>query len=324
MILITGGAGFIGSVLAKSLNNIGREDLIICDILDESSKWKNLKNIKFENYINGHELFESEWCDHLNKVTEIHHLGACSTTTERNMDYLFKNNVHYSQKLFELATQKDLPIYYASSAATYGAGEQGYNDDHTCVDSLRPLNPYGYSKQVFDQWVLSRNKTPSTWMGFKFFNVFGPNEYHKGGQRSVVHQAFEQIRDHGEVKLFKSYHADYSDGGQLRDFVYVVDCVKAMLELRDRNAESGIYNLGTGKARSFADLATAAFKAMNKPVNIKYIDMPEELKNQYQYFTEANTEKLTSQLSDFKFQDLESSIADYIKEFLLRPDPYFN
>jgi len=322
MILVTGGAGFIGSAIVKELNNQGREDILIVDCLDESSKWKNLRSLKYENYINADELFTEEKEALLTKITEIFHLGACSTTTEKDMDYLFKNNIHFSQKLSELATRQDLPFYYASSAATYGEGEQGYKDDHASVDSLRPLNPYGYSKQYFDQWILSQKKQPKVWMGFKFFNVFGPNEYHKGGQRSVVHQAFGQIQKTNEVKLFKSYIDKYEDGGQLRDFVYVNDCVAAIMQLRAKKAGNGLYNLGTGKARSFKDLVTAVFKSLDKPVKINYIEMPADLQDQYQYYTQAEIDKLKTALPEFTFKDLENSIDDYVKNYLLKSDPY--
>ena len=218
--------------------------------------------------------------------------------------------------------QQDLPFYYASSAATYGLGDQGYSDEHDVVDSLRPLNPYGYSKKYFDQWILSLKKQPKTWMGFKFFNVFGPNEYHKEGQRSVVHQAFEQIQEFGEVKLFKSYNQKFSDGGQLRDFVYVLDCVRAMMNLREKKASSGLYNLGTGIARSFSDLAKAVFESLGKPVKINYIEMPEQLRDQYQYYTQAEVKKIKYELPNFTFNDLETSVNDYVKNYLLKPDPY--
>jgi ADP-L-glycero-D-manno-heptose 6-epimerase len=322
MILVTGGAGFIGSVIVKELNNQGREDILIVDCLDETSKWQNLRSLKYENYLHAAELFNDERGDLLDQVTEIFHLGACSTTTEKDMDFLFRNNIHFSQLLCELAVKKEIPFYYASSAATYGQGDQGYSDSHDCVDSLRPLNPYGYSKQFFDQWMLSRTELPPLWYGFKFFNVFGPNEYHKGGQKSVVHTAFCQIEEVGSVKLFKSYRDDYKDGEQLRDFVYVLDCVEAIMKLRKVKAESGLYNLGTGKARSFLDLAKAVFNAMDRPEEIKFIDMPNGLDEQYQYFTQAETDKLKNALPDFHFKDLEESVAHYIQEFLLTPDPY--
>jgi ADP-L-glycero-D-manno-heptose 6-epimerase len=325
-LLITGGAGFIGSALVKELNDQGIEDILIVDRLRDTSKWLNLRGVKFTHYIHADEFFSEENEGWLRQLKMIYHMGACSSTTEMDMDYLMKNNVEYSQKLFRLATERDIPIIYASSAATYGDGSKGYNDKRSQIPELRPLNPYGYSKQLFDEWVLKQTKKPKHWFGLKFFNVYGPGEYHKGSMRSVVHQAFEQIRDGGKVKLFKSHHPDYADGMQLRDFIYVKDITKAMVMMSDSaiSAYSGIFNMGTGRAQSFKELVEATFKAMQTPVNIEYIAMPDHLKDQYQYYTQANMTKFMTLFPDFQFRDVEHGVEDYVKNYLLNPaGPYF-
>jgi len=268
MILITGAAGFIGSVIVKALNDLGKEDLILCDHFESGDKWKNLRGLKFDSFVQVEDLFDHPVWTIKGKVLEaIYHMGACSDTTENDMDYLYENNTEFSNQLLALATVKNIPIVYASSAATYGSGELGYSDDHKKISSLRPLNKYGYSKQLTDEWILKQAKKPKVWFGVKFFNVFGPNEYHKGKMSSVVYQGFNQIRENGEVKLFKSHRPDFKDGEQLRDFVYVKDVVRAMIELiaagKKKNTLSGIYNLGTGEARSFFDLSRATFAAMD-------------------------------------------------------------
>ncbi len=322
MILVTGAAGFIGSVLVKELNKLGREDLILVDRLGSDEKWKNLRGKSFVEYIHADELFTGAWDEVLEGISTIYHLGACSSTTERNVDFLMENNVNYSKNLFDLALERDIPIMYASSAATYGGIEKDFNDNHETVHELRPLNAYGYSKQLFDEWVLKLEKKPSLWYGIKFFNVFGPNEYHKDEMRSLVHKAYGQIKEKGQVKLFKSHRTEFENGEQLRDFVYVKDCVRAMLAMMDKGTGSGIYNLGTGKANSFDDLVDFTFKAMKETTKISYIDMPESIRNQYQYFTEANMTKFNQLLPDFKFTSLEDSVKDYVGH-LLKDDPHY-
>lgn len=319
MILITGGAGFIGSVLVNTLNRLGHSDIVIVDRLKSSSKWKNLRGLKYLEYIHVDELFNGDYDELINETDMIFHMGACSSTTELDMDFLMKNNLAYGQALFRFAATKNVPFIYASSAATYGEGEKGYSDEHDLIPNLLPLNPYGYSKQLFDEWVLKEEKKPDHYFGLKFFNVFGPNEYHKMEMRSLVHKAFEQIKETGKVKLFKSYRSEFKDGEQLRDFIYVKDVVRVMIELSDpiKAPLSGIYNLGTGHARSFKDLVTATFVAMNKPVSIDYIDMPESIKNQYQYFTQADTKKLLFALPEFQFTNLESAVKDYVSHYLM-------
>lgn len=324
MILITGGAGFIGSVLAKELNNLGHNDLVIVDKLEDSTKWKNLRGIKYLDYIHADELFNGDYDDLIAETDLIFHMGACSSTTEKNMDFLMKNNVAYSQALFRFAATKNIPFIYASSAATYGAGELGYQDNHDGIAKLMPLNPYGYSKQLVDEWILKEEAKPDHWFGLKFFNVFGPNEYHKEEMRSLVHKSFEQIKSNGKVKLFKSHRPDFKNGEQLRDFIYVKDVVGAMIELADpdKAVHSGIYNLGTGKARSFLDLTKATFKAMEITPNIEFIDMPIALQGQYQYYTQADVTKLMSALPGFEFTSLEDGIRDYVQNYLMKENSH--
>jgi ADP-L-glycero-D-manno-heptose 6-epimerase len=326
MIIVTGGAGFIGSVLVGELNNQGREDIVIVDRLRDTDKWKNLRNLKYADYIHADELFMPEYADILDNASCIFHIGACSATTEMDMDFLMKNNVLYSKNLFQLAVELDIPFIYASSAATYGDGELGYNDDHKEIPSFKPLNPYGYSKQLFDEWVLKQERHPKCWFGLKFFNVYGPNEYHKGEMRSLVHKAFGQINDTNKVRLFKSHKEGYEDGKQLRDFIYVKDVVNAMILMMSPEVceSSGIYNLGTGKADSFYNLAVATFKAMGKEPNIEFFDMPERLRGQYQYFTEANMDKFKSVFPNFQFASLEEGVTDYVQNYLLKEDPNYN
>ncbi len=324
MILVTGGAGFIGSVLVHMLAEEGHKDIVVVDRLKDSDKWLNLKDDVVADYIQADELFGPEGESALARVKFIFHMGACSSTTEKDMDYLWKNNVLYSRKLFELAAKQRIPFVYASSAATYGDGEQGYDDRK--IEGLLPLNRYGLSKQLFDEWALAQKKAPPFWIGLKFFNVFGPNEGHKGDMRSLVHKAFYQIQHSGKVRLFKSHKDGYEDGGQLRDFVYVKDVCRAMLEFyaasrkKGQGKLSGIYNMGTGQARSFKDLALATFVAMGKEENITYFDMPEELRNQYQYFTQAKMEKFRKVFPKFKFTTLEKAVADYVQNHLATKD----
>ncbi len=325
MILVTGAAGFIGSVIVKHLNDLGQEDILVCDHFESGDKWKNLRDLKYTAFVQVEDLFAHEIWKKVGGIKAIYHMGACSDTTELNMDFLYKNNTEYSNRLLTLAAEKNIPIVYASSAATYGAGEQGYFDDHAGMPSLKPLNKYGYSKQLTDEWILKQKKKPKVWFGVKFFNVFGPHEYHKGKMSSVVYQSFNQIKDVGEVKLFKSHRPDYKDGEQLRDFVYVKDVVKAMVELIAAGVKkptiSGIYNLGTGEARSFHDLVKATFKSMEKKPKITFIDMPGELRNQYQYYTQAEMAKFKRALPKFKFMKLEDAVSDYVTKHLMK-EPY--
>ncbi|MCM2351520.1 MAG: ADP-glyceromanno-heptose 6-epimerase [Bacteriovoracaceae bacterium] len=328
MILVTGAAGFIGSVIVKQLNDKGHEDIILCDHFESGDKWKNLRGLKYDSFVQVEKLFDHPIWKKPAGLKAIYHMGACSDTTELDMDFLYENNTQYTNQLLTLATQKNIPIVYASSAATYGAGEQGYVDDHKGIPALKPLNKYGYSKQLSDEWILKQKKKPKVWFGVKFFNVFGPNEYHKGKMSSVVYQSFNQIRDVGEVKLFKSHRPDYKDGEQLRDFVYVKDVVRAMIELIEAGKKkptlSGIYNLGTGEARSFHDLVKATFTSMDLKPRIHFIDMPLELRNQYQYYTQAEMGKLKKALPKFKFMKLEDAVNDYVRNHLGQAEQYLS
>lgn len=328
MILVTGAAGFIGSVIVKQLNDKGHDDLILCDHFESGDKWKNLRGLKYDSFVQVEDLFDHPIWKKPAALKAIYHMGACSDTTELDMDFLYENNTQYTNQLLTLAAQKNIPIVYASSAATYGAGEQGYVDDHKGIPALKPLNKYGYSKQLSDEWILKQKKKPKVWFGVKFFNVFGPNEYHKGKMSSVVYQSFNQIRDVGEVKLFKSHRPDYKDGEQLRDFVYVKDVVRAMIELIEAGKKkptlSGIYNLGTGEARSFHDLVKATFTSMDLKPKIQFIDMPLELRNQYQYYTQAEMGKLKKALPKFKFMKLEDAVNDYVRNHLAQAEQYLS
>jgi ADP-L-glycero-D-manno-heptose 6-epimerase len=329
MYIVTGAAGFIGSCIVKDLNDKGITDIICVDRLEDDDKWLNLRGLYYSEYIHADEFIQSDVLYSVfeeNHVKAVYHMGACSSTTERDVDYLMYNNVDYSKILFSVCTEFDIPLVYASSAATYGAGENGYEDNHDGIDKLIPLNAYGYSKQLVDEWALKQADTPSKWYGVKFFNVYGPNEYHKGNMQSVVSQAFKQIAETGKMKLFKSYKDGFKDGEQLRDFVYVKDVVRAMIMLthEEHKGGNGIYNLGAGKARSFADLVKATFKGMGKEEAIEFIEMPEALRDQYQYFTEANTRKLQSVFTDFKFQTLEEGVHDYVTNYLTQKDQRLN
>jgi len=326
MIIITGAAGFIGSVLVHHFNSLGVTDLLLVDEFETGDKWLNLRDAQFGAIIHPQEIWEHPVWKKAGLVKGVFHMGAISATTETDMDLLYDNNTLFTNLLFELCAKKKVPLVYASSAATYGDGEQGYVDDHKLVGKLKPLNKYGWSKQLSDQWVLKQKSTPPCWFGVKFFNVFGPNEYHKGKMSSVVYHGFQQIKDSGEIKLFKSHRKGYTDGGQKRDFVYAKDVCRAMVELmaagKKRPALSGLYNLGTGKARTFDDLAKATFKALGLKPKIQYIDMPENLRAQYQYFTEADMAKFQLALPKFKWTSLEDAVKDYVKGHLNTPHPY--
>jgi ADP-L-glycero-D-manno-heptose 6-epimerase len=316
MIIVTGGAGFIGSAFVWRLNQEGIDDIVIVDSLGTDDKWKNLVNRRFVDYIRKDEFLQLVCADQVPfETSAIVHMGACSSTTERDADYLWENNYLYSRRLAEWAMKRNIRFIYASSAATYGDGTQGFDDDHSKISKLKPINMYGYSKQLFDLWVL-KNKLENKIAGIKFFNVFGPNEYHKEDMTSVIFKAFRQIKETGKVRLFKSYKKEYPDGGQMRDFVYVKDCIDAMWWLFNNQKVNGIYNLGTGKARTWNDLIKAVFAAMGRKTNIQYIEMPESLRDQYQYFTEAQMNKLKAAGCPVEFSSLEDSVRDYIVNYL--------
>ncbi|MGI6524392.1 MAG: ADP-glyceromanno-heptose 6-epimerase [Bdellovibrionota bacterium] len=328
MYIITGGAGFIGSVFLGRLNAEGIEDILVVDNLSTSSKWKNLTNKFFLDYIHKDEfldLIESDSIPGVSSPKDIQaiiHLGACSTTTEEDMDYLVYNNVRYSQALAAFALENKIRFIYASSAATYGAGERGYLDNEDAIRSLRPLNRYGYSKHIFDLWC-QRNDFSKYFAGLKFFNVYGPNEYHKDGQFSGVYRSFLQTRESSTIKLFKSANSEYDDGEQKRDFVYVKDCADIILWLIRNPSVTGIYNVGSGKAKSWNDLARAVFSALGMAEKIEYIEMPDGLRKQYQYFTEANIDKLRAAGYSTPMTSLEDGVRDYVLNYLSNDFRYF-
>lgn len=316
MIVVTGAAGFIGSVLVGKLNENKQKDLVLVDDFTDSSKTRNLENKSFITKIDRENFFP--WLEENHqKVNFIFHIGARSATTEFDLAILNKLNLFYTQQMWEACSRFAIPLIYASSAATYGMGELGYDDNHEIVDQLKPLNPYGRSKNDFDKWALKQNEAPPFWAGLKYFNVYGPNEYHKGSMASVILHAFNQIKSTGKVKLFKSHHPDYADGMQLRDFVYVKDVVDVMLFLKETPAESGLYNVGTGKAQSFLDLANATFSALNLEPNIEFIPTPENIRDKYQYFTEAKMDKLKKQGYNSKFLKLDEGAKDYVQNYLM-------
>ncbi|MCZ7603402.1 MAG: ADP-glyceromanno-heptose 6-epimerase [Melioribacteraceae bacterium] len=318
MIIVTGGAGFIGSVTVWKLNQIARSDIVIVDELRDGEKWKNLNGLSFADIYHKSDFLDMVLDNEVPfKPEAIIHLGACSSTTEKDADYLLHNNFVYTVELAKYALERDIRFIYASSAATYGSGEFGYNDNENEVEKLRPLNMYGYSKQMFDLWA-KQNKVLDRIVGLKYFNVYGPNEFHKGDMRSVVHKSFEQIRDTGKVKLFKSTDAKYEDGGQMRDFIYVKDAVDMTLFFLENIDANGIYNIGTGHARTWNDLVTSVFNSIGKQVNIEYIDMPQHLLGKYQNFTEAKIEKIKSAGYKKEITSLEKGVEDYVKNYLLK------
>jgi len=322
MIVVTGGAGFIGSAFVCRLNQEGIEDILIVDALDTTDKWKNLVNLSYANYMDRIEFMDKINADALpNDIIAVVHMGACSVTTERDSDYLMRNNYHYTRRLAEWALGHQIRFIYASSGATYGDGHKGYTDDDATTFGLKPLNMYGYSKHLLDLWAL-RSGAMKQMAGLKFFNVYGPNEYHKDDMRSVVHKAFGQILDTGKVNLFKSYREDYKDGEQVRDFVYVKDVVDVIWWLLSRPDVNGLFNVGTGQARTWNDLVNAVFVAMARQTKIDYIPMPEHLRDRYQYRTEASIGKLIGAGYHGNFKSLEDGICNYVQEYLLKEDAY--
>lgn len=320
MIIVTGGAGFIGSALVWKLNSLGQDDILVVDELGTSEKWQNLASLRFSDYLHKDEFRRRVERDELGKPQAVVHLGACSSTTERDSDFLMENNFRYTRTLAEWCLANNVRFIYASSAATYGDGSLGYSDDDDTTRRLRPLNAYGYSKQLFDLWAL-RTGAINQMVGLKFFNVFGPNEYHKEDMTSVVFKSFHQIRDVGRVKLFKSNTPRFPDGGQMRDFVYIKDCVDVLTWLLESNV-AGIFNLGTGQARSWIDLVTAVFAALGRPPQIDFIDMPATIRDKYQNFTEAKMEKLRAAGCPVTFRPLEASVRDYVVNHLATGSPY--
>lgn len=319
-IIVTGGAGFIGSCVVRTLNDMGIEDIIIVDHITTTDKWMNMRNKRYREYINRDE-FLARLPEFAGEVTHIIHMGACSATTERDFDFLYKNNFEYTKALWKFCADNQISYIYASSAATYGDGASGF-DDEDDIKKLMPLNGYGYSKQLFDLWVEKElkagAKTPKQHVGFKFFNVYGPNEYFKGSMASVIFHSYNKIRETGKMGLFKSYKEGYADGQQLRDFVYVKDICKVIKFMMEHENINGLYNLGTGKARSFYDLAASTFRAMGLEPNIEFVDMPETLREKYQYYTQASMKKLRYAGYTEEFYSLEEGCRDYVQNYLMK------
>ncbi len=316
MIVITGSAGFIGSCLVSKFNSERISDIILVDDFSKHEKDNNLNGKKFKQKIERSEFLN--WFNvNYNAVAHVIHIGARTDTTEFNVELFNELNLNYTKTIWEICSQHAIPLIYASSAATYGLGESGYNDDESKIPLLKPLNPYGDSKNDFDKWAIQQKQSPPHWQGLKFFNVYGPNEYHKARMASVIFHAFHQIKNSGKVKLFKSHNPDYTDGGQLRDFVYVKDVTNVIWFLYSNQPKSGIYNLGSGTARTFLDLANATFAALNVEPNIEFIDTPIDIRDKYQYFTEAIMEKLISAGYKKSFTTLEEGVNDYVKNYLV-------
>jgi len=317
MIIVTGAAGFIGSCLVNRLNNKGYRNIVVVDDFSNPVKNKNLETKAFIAKVHRNDFFH--WIkENHSDIEFVFHLGARTDTTEFKKAIFDELNLNYSKDMWNVCTEYNIPLIFASSAATYGNGEYGYSDDHAIIEKLKPLNPYGESKNDFDKWVLKQEKAPYYWAGVKFFNVFGPNEYHKGRMASVVFHAFNQIKETGKLKLFRSHNPDYKDGGQLRDFIYVKDIVNLLWLGMMHRKDSGIYNMGTGKARTFYDLGKAVFHAMGKPLSIEFIDTPLDIRDKYQYFTEADMSKLHSLNINVPFYSLEEGIENYVQEYLIR------
>lgn len=314
-IVLTGGAGFIGSCVARTLNDAGYENLIIVDNIASTDKWMNIRNKKYLEYVHKDSFLERLNNGEYGDIDAIIHLGACSATTEKDFDYLWLNNVQYTKALWNYCADKQIQFIYASSAATYGDGNEGF-DDQCDINNLRPLNGYGYSKQVFDQWALKQTNKPKQHVGLKFFNVYGPNEYNKGSMASMVYHGFKQIKADKVIRLFKSCNPEYQDGGQLRDFVYVKDVCSVIMHFLEHPQYNGLFNVGTGKANSFEALAKATFHALGLESNIQYIDMPEHLKEKYQYFTEAKMDKLREYGYTKEFMDVNEGVRDYVTSYL--------
>lgn len=315
MIVVTGGAGFIGSATVAKLNEKGISDILVVDELGASTKWKNLLGKNFTDYLHKENFLDALLSERLPKIDAIIHMGANSSTTEKDVEHLMENNYRYTRVLAEWAIKKKVRFIYASSGATYGDGRDGFTDDDKTSLKLKPLNAYGYSKQFFDVWLL-RNNFQSKVAGIKFFNVFGPNEYHKGEMKSLVCKAYYQIQETGKIRLFKSYKPEYKHGEQVRDFVYIKDCTEVLWWFLNSPKVCGIFNLGTGKARTWNDLAKAIFAALGQSPNIEYIEMPEEIRGAYQYRTEADTTKLFNAGCPVQFRSLEDSVKDYVQNYL--------
>ncbi len=316
MIIVTGAAGFIASCLISKLNSDGFNDIIAVDKFNVKEKDRNLEGKKLKEKID-RDFFFDWFRENADKVEFVFHLGARTDTAEFDYELLTRLNFEYSKQIWKICAQNQIPLVYASSAATYGAGENGYKDSHNVLNDLEPLNPYGVSKNEFDKWAIVQDEKPFFWAGLKFFNVYGPNEYHKGRMASVVLHAYKQIQETSAMKLFRSHNVNYKDGEQLRDFVYVKDVVEVCTFLMHHRRDSAIYNLGTGKARTFFDLVSATFKALGKKKDISFIDTPEDIRDKYQYFTEADMNKLIEIGYSRPFTSLEEGVEDYVRNYLI-------
>lgn len=325
MIIVTGGAGFIGSALVWRLNQLGRNDIIIVDHFAEDMKYKNLIPLKFLDLFNKDEfgMMVNEGFLDKNKFDVLYHLGACSSTTQLDTGYLLRNNYEYTKFLCEKAVKNNIRFIYASSAATYGDGSNGYDDNEDALETLRPLNGYGYSKQLFDVWA-QKNGYLKEIAGLKYFNVYGPNEYHKGDMRSIVNKAFYQIKETGKARLFKSYSDKYKDGDQKRDFVYVKDAVDMTIFFAENPVLCGIYNVGTGKANTFNSFVKPIFKVLGVKENIEYFEMPEVLRGKYQDYTQANMSKLLNSGYKKEFTKISDAVTNYISNYLNTDNPYLH
>lgn len=316
MIVVTGAAGFIGSALLGELQRMGYGDLIAVDDFSIESKSANNRNKRITQFVERREFFG--WLsDNAKRIQFIFHIGARTRTDEFDEDLLEQLNVSYSKQIWQACVDFNIPLIYASSAATYGDGTQGFSDEPALLGSLKPLNPYGNSKHRFDLWVIEQQKVPPFWAGFKFFNVFGPNEYHKGRMASVVFHAFHQIKETGQVSLFRSHNENFANGAQERDFIYVKDVLSVMMHFLVHRTNCGLYNLGTGTCRTFEDLATAVFAAMELPPDINFVDMPLDIRDKYQYHTQANMDKLVGAGYKLPFTPLETAVDDYVKNYLI-------
>jgi len=320
-IIVTGAAGFIGSCMVSYLNRQGFEKLILVDEFDDEEKELNLLHKKYIVRVEREDFFG--WVQKEKPTVDfVFHLGARTDTTEFDYSVHQRLNVEYSQKMWNYCAMHNIPLVYASSAATYGEGELGYDDSHDIIEQLHPLNPYGISKNEFDKWVLHQDCHPPFWAGLKFFNVYGPNEYHKARMASVIFHSYNQIKQNGTVKLFRSHKEGYEDGEQLRDFVYVKDVIAVCYWLMEHQPASAIYNLGTGQARSFNDLVKSTFAGLDMQPSIEYIDMPADIRDKYQYFTEANMDKLRKAGYKDEFYSLEKGVDDYVRNYLAKNEFY--
>jgi ADP-L-glycero-D-manno-heptose 6-epimerase len=321
MIVITGAAGFIGSVVASALNKEGLNDLILVDDFSRADKNLNFEHIAYDSKIHRDDFLTFLNQNHTT-IDFIFHLGARTDTTETNIELFNRLNLNYTKAIWTACAEFQIPLVYASSAATYGLGEFGYDDKHELCEQLQPLNPYGHSKNDFDIWALKQEKQPPFWYGLKFFNVYGPNEYHKSRMASVIFHTHKQILATGAMRLFRSHHPDFKDGEQMRDFIYVKDVAKVCFFLMTEKPQNGIYNLGTGSARTFYDLAANTFRAMGLTPNISFMDTPADLRDKYQYFTQANMDKLRQAGYSEPFYSLEAGITDYVQQYLMEGNYY--